>query len=82
MKERNVRMSKHIFYPMINQTLKSLLKIPSPELLPEYFKVVCEFPDYTFSNVDATDPIMSAVIEELRRQYTRWDKGGNNENID
>lgn len=67
------------FYPMVSRTLKSLLKIPPEERLAEYIKVIVEYPDYTFSNIDGTDGIMAAIIDELKRQYDRWNKGVGNE---
>lgn len=67
------------FYPMVSRTLKSLLKIPPKESLAEYIKVIVEYPDYTFENIDGTDGIMAAIIDELKRQYDRWNKGVGNE---
>lgn len=69
------------FYPLVSRTIKSLLKIPPKDSLAEYVRVITEYPDYTFTNIDGTDAIMAAIIDELKRQYDRWNKGGNNEKL-
>lgn len=69
---------KYEFYPMISGTLKSLLILPTKKDLWEYIRVITKYPDYDFvdNGIDGTDGIMSAIIKELDRQYTRWNKGG------
>lgn len=72
-------MKTHEFYPMISGTLKSLLTLPPKKDLWEYIRVIIKYPDYDFigNGIDGTDGIMSAIINELNRQYARWNKGGN-----
>lgn len=68
----------HEFYPMFNRTIKSLLKIPPKNDLWEYLRVISDYPDYSFigNGIDGTNAVMEAIITELNRQYTRWNKGG------
>lgn len=70
----------HEFYPMISGTLKSLLTLPPKKDLWEYIRVISDYPDYSFignSIIDGTNAVMAAIITELDRQYSRWNKGGN-----
>ena len=71
-------MKEHVFYPMITQTLKSVLSLSDPYDLWNYIGIIVSYPDYKLDGEFAASPIADIIIKELDRQYARWEKGGNN----
>lgn len=73
-------MSKpHEFYPMINTTLKKLLRLTNQEDLPDIIDILLSYPIYTIPSEITLNPLVGMLVTELDRQYTRWNKGGANE---
>lgn len=72
---------KHTFYPMVTQTMKTLLNLFEPDTmydLLDVINIITTYPNYVLDGDMAAKPIILAIIEELDRQYERWNKGGNN----
>lgn len=70
--------NNHEFYPMITGTMKTLLNlIPYGEEW-QYLDIIITYPNYKLDNDLAAQPMAHAIINELDRQYERWNKGGNN----
>ena len=79
-RKKGMRM-KHTFYPMVTQTMKTLLNIFEPDSvyeLLEVINIITTYPNYVLDGDMAAKPIIIAIIEELDRQYERWEKGGKN----
>lgn len=66
----------HEFYPMITGTMKTILRlIPENDpCLIDIIDTLIEYPEHDKSD----NPMVVAVINELDRQYSRWNKGSNN----
>lgn len=62
----------HEFYPMMTRTIKSLLKITALPDLQHTIEIIIEYPNHK-SDGSILD---LAIIDELDRQYARWNKGG------
>lgn len=60
------------FYPMITRTIKSLLKIVALCDLQHTIELITDYPNHK-SDGSILD---GAIIDELDRQYARWNKGG------
>lgn len=70
-------MSQHIFYPMLTGTLKSILSTIDPESAFDYILLILNYPNTQDSLVNMkNDPIAKLIIDELNRQYMRWNKQG------
>ena len=66
-------MKEHVFYPMVNKTIRTLLSIANTnECRLEILGILTTYPDYSIKEDNA---LIQAVIEELNRQYSRWNKG-------
>lgn len=67
---------KREFYPMITQTVKTLIQVSNEDdavwILIALKNYPEEFPE------DYKSPIIIALLDELNRQYARWNKGENN----
>lgn len=72
---------KHTFYPMVTQTMKSLLNIFEPDTMYDLLyviNIITTYPNYDTDKDMLAKPIVMAIIEELDRQYERWNKGEKN----
>lgn len=73
-------MSKtHEFYPMITATLRKVLSLTNDEDLKDLLSIVLTYPNYSIPSEISLNPLVGILIDELDRQYSRWNKGGNNE---
>lgn len=66
----------HEFYPMITGTMKSVLQLVDPMDMWEVMYVIISYPHHEIDGDLASKPIIDVVLNELDRQYTRWNKGG------
>jgi len=72
-------MSKtHEFYPMITGTIKTLIRVVSPDEAEWFLTILKIYPDLKGAEEVYTSPTLAVLIDELDRQYARWDKGGAN----
>lgn len=71
-------MQERQFYPMITNTLSHLLRLVDPVDMADIVEIICAFPNHQLDGDTAAKPIVYAVLDELNRQYGRWNKGGNN----
>lgn len=76
-------MQERKFYPMLTQTIKSALCLAEPNELWCYIDLLITYPEISSHNVASTDafnkprtPVAEIILEELNRQYSRWNKGG------
>lgn len=69
---------KHEFYPMITGTMKTLLCLVQYGDEWQYLNLIMQYPNHELDGELAADPMAQAIINELDRQYTRWNKGGKN----
>lgn len=63
---------------MITGTLKTLLPLVEFGDEWQYIDIIVKYPNYELDGDLAANPIALAVINELDRQYARWNKGGDN----
>lgn len=61
------------FAAMMTRTMKNLLSI-KPENLVRYFDVIITYPDHKLTPELEKDPVMIAIIQELDRQYYRFEQ--------
>lgn len=61
------------FAAMMTRTMKNLLSI-KPENLVRYFDVIITYPNHHFTPELEKDPVMIAIIQELDRQYYRFEQ--------
>lgn len=66
-------MKTHEFYPMITGTMKTILTVTPEQNLSGIIDILTTYPNY----VNNGNPFSKMVIDELDRQYARWNKGGN-----
>ena len=66
-------MKTHEFYPMITGTMKTILTVTPEQNLSGIIDILTTYPNY----VNNDNPFSKMVIDELDRQYARWNKGGN-----
>lgn len=61
------------FAPMMSRTMKNLLSI-KPENIVLYFNIILTYPNHEQSMTPelAADPVMIAIMQELDRQYYRY----------
>lgn len=71
-------MKERKFYPMITKTMNNLLRLVEPYDMCEIIDIVCSYPNYELDGDLAPKPIVDAIIDELNRQYARWNKGESN----
>lgn len=71
---------KYEFYPMFTNTIKSILKSAQNNYMDlfECISIITEYPKkQTYKNItDST--LHDLLVDELDRQYSRWNKGVNN----
>lgn len=70
---------KRTFYPMITATLRKVLSLTNDEDLKDLLSIVLTYPNYSIPSEISLNPLVGILIDELDRQYDRWNKGGNNE---
>ena len=70
-------MQEHIFYPMVNRTIRSLISYADAEDQKRLLYLLLVYPNYELTQKDKTQLVM-LVLNELDRQYIRWNKGGTN----
>lgn len=70
--------NKHEFYPMFTGTMKTLICLIQYGDEWKYLDIILQYPNYELDGELAADPLAQAIINELDRQYDRWNKGGNN----
>lgn len=71
-------MKQYIFYPMITSTLKTLLALAEIDDALTCLYILTTYPKYELDDDSAAKPLILAVINELDRQYARWNHGGSN----
>lgn len=76
-------MQERKFYPMLTQTIKSALCMADSSELYMYVDLLVTYPEITPYNSASREtynsprtPIAEIILEELNRQYSRWNKGG------
>lgn len=69
---------KHEFYPMLNRTMKTLICLIQYGDEWKYLNLITQYPHYELDGDLAIDALAQAIINELDRQYSRWNKGGDN----
>lgn len=76
---------KYEFYPMINQTIKSFMLLAKDQNEKNYiYLILSKYPQDRVRELNDCvniNPLLLGVLNELDRQYSRWAKGGVNENI-
>lgn len=65
----------HSFYPMITGSIKTILALTPDAELRNFLNIITTYPNFE-TNEDSA--LVNALIEELSRQYNRWNKGGDN----
>ena len=68
---------KREFYPMITQTVKTLIQVSDREDDTWILIVLKNYPDIEIKD-EYKSPLIIALLDELDRQYERWNKGGAN----
>lgn len=72
-------MSKNYeFYPMITRTVKTLIGIVSKNEEKNFLLILQNYPNIQVVDVNNATPLLLALVQELDRQYTRWNKEGDN----
>lgn len=78
-------MKTHEFYPMITSTVKSIVKLSEADTDSVFMimLVLCSYPNQEDFLTEEEKkrprpPLYYALVDELDRQYARWNKGGNN----
>lgn len=66
---------KYEFYPMMTKTLRNLIKLSDCENYAEILLIILTYPDCPRTKLNNYE---KAIIDELDRQYERWNKGGCN----
>lgn len=70
-------MSKNYeFYPMITRTIKTLIGIVSKNEEKKFLLILQNYPNIQVVDVNDATPLLLALVQELDRQYTRWNKEG------
>jgi hypothetical protein len=70
-------MSKNYeFYPMITRTVKTLIGIVSKNEEKKFLLILQNYPNIQVVDVNDATPLLLALVQELDRQYTRWNKEG------
>lgn len=67
---------KREFYPMITQTVKTLISVIDKDEAEWFLTILKIYPDLTGAESALTSPTIAVLINELDRQYERWNKGG------
>lgn len=66
------------FYPMITQTVKSLIGIVNEEDWENFLLILQNYPNIHVVDEKDVTPLLLALVKELDRQYERWNKGAGN----
>lgn len=66
----------HEFYPMITATLRKVFSLTNEEDLKDLLSILLTYPNYSIPNEISLNPLVGILVDELDRQYTRWNKGG------
>lgn len=70
-------MSKNYeFYPMITRTVKTLIGIVGKNEEKNFLLILQNYPNIQVVDVNDATPLLLALVQELDRQYTRWNKEG------
>lgn len=67
---------KHEFYPMITATLRKILSLTNEEDLKDLISIILTYPNYSIPSEISLNPLVGILVDELDRQYARWNKGG------
>lgn len=77
------RMAEHIFYPIVTQTVRSLISVAEEQIDRNLILYLLNtYPHQDETRIDSwivdgcNKTILFALLNELNRQYTRWNKGG------
>lgn len=57
--------------------MNNILRMVDPLDMWNIVEIICTYPKYTLDGEMAAKPIVDVLIDELDRQYARWNKGGN-----
>lgn len=68
----------HEFYPMITATLRKVFCLTNDEDLKDLLSIVLTYPNYSIPSEISLNPLVGILVDELDRQYARWNKGGIN----
>ena len=68
-------MNDRIFYPMLTATMKSLLSLSDPLDMYNYIDLMVQYPNYQMSKAVQNDKLAKLILQELDRQYARWQRG-------
>lgn len=67
------------FYPMMTKTVKTIIDLIEVKDYPFVLFVLRHYPDLQAPEQEMRErKDISALLDELNRQYARWNKGGNN----
>ena len=61
---------------MITNTMNNILRMVDPLDMWEMVDIICSYPNHELDGELAAKPIVSVLIDELNRQYARWNKMG------
>ena len=64
---------KREFYPMITQTVKTLINVSDRDDSFWILLVLRDYPSIDIPN-ESKSPIVHTLLDELDRQYARWNK--------
>lgn len=67
--------SRREFYPMITSTVKTLIRIVDPDDDGLFLTILKAYPDIKGIKREFITPTLDALIDELDRQYARWQRG-------
>lgn len=71
--------NNHEFYPMITSSVKTIFSLTSPSDESVLVHCLLRYPFISYSEeMLERNKMLSALIQELNRQYARWNKGGAN----
>lgn len=65
----------HEFYPMITGTIKTLIRVVNPDEAEWFLTILKIYPNLKGTEEVYTSPTLAVLIDELDRQYARWNKG-------
>lgn len=65
----------HEFYPMLTGTMKTIIKIAMEQFPGDgdnILLILLSYPDTSWLNMDNLPQITKSALDELSRQYERW----------
>ena len=70
----------HEFYPMITGTVRTIISLATDQEKPFILHILRYYPNFTATTDDMKhiSNICKELLNELDRQYSRWNKGGLN----